>query len=101
MNATLAAGLRLPLEVLHRVRDVDRAPVDADFRQRPVEQLARRADERQPGAVLLVTGLLAHEHDAGVGGPFPEDGAGRPLPEVTCPAGGRLPTQRADVRARG
>ena len=44
MQTPLAA--RSPFEVLDRVGDVDRATLDPGFRQRPVEQPARRSDER-------------------------------------------------------
>jgi hypothetical protein len=53
----------LPLEVLYRVGDVDMVAVHARGLERPVEKPAGRADEGQAFAVLLVAGLLAHQHD--------------------------------------
>jgi hypothetical protein len=64
VQATLAA--RLPFEMLHGVGHVERAAVDAGGLQRAVEQAPGRADEGQAAAVLLVAGLLAHQHHAGV-----------------------------------
>jgi len=60
VDAALAA--RLPLEVLDRVRHVDRFPVDARLREGLVEHAAGRADERRSFPVLSVAGLLADEH---------------------------------------
>src|SRR5262245_26724573 len=61
VNAPLAA--RLPLEVLHDVRDVGVASIDPRRDQALVEQLPRGADERLARAILGVAGLLADEHD--------------------------------------
>ena len=89
VDAALAA--RLPLEVLDGVRDVDVDAVDPRRLERLVEQPARRADERLPGLVLLVAGLLAHEHHLGRPRPLSEHGLRPHLPEVAAPAGcGRL-----------
>src|SRR3954470_1158241 len=52
VQAPLAA--RLPLEVLHRVGDVEVIALYARGLQRTVEQASRRPDERQPLLVLLV-----------------------------------------------
>ena len=74
--------LRLPLEVLHRVRHVHVAAVDLGLDEGPVEELARRADERVPGLVLQIAGNLTHQHQIGVLGPFPEHGLGAELVQV-------------------
>src|SRR5690242_14324332 len=58
MDATPAFAAALPLEVLHRVGDVDVVAVDTCLLERAVEQLPRRADERMASAVLLIAGLL-------------------------------------------
>jgi hypothetical protein len=75
---------RFPLEVLHRVRDVDLATIDLSLFQRLVEQLARRAHKGTALLVLLVAWLLSDHHDgnAGMGGvivglQFTEDSLGR------------------------
>jgi len=80
---------RLPLEVLDRVRDVGRRPVDPRGLEGLVEEAAGRADEWLASLVLLVAGLLAHEHHLGRSRPFSEDGLRRRLPE------------RAGLAARG
>jgi len=48
--------------------DVRARDCDALAPQRPIENLAGRADERRVAQVLLVTGLLADEHDPRLGG---------------------------------
>jgi hypothetical protein len=50
------------LEVFDGVGDVDQIAIDAGGHQRPVEQLARRADERPSRSVLLIAGLFADHH---------------------------------------
>ena len=67
-------ALRLPLEVLHGVGDVDVAPRNPGFGQGLVQDLARRADEGMAGLVLLIAGLLADEDDRGLERSFSEDG---------------------------
>src|SRR6185369_13341246 len=61
VDAPLAA--RCPLEVLDRVRDIERAPVEPGLAKRAVEQSTGRPHEGTPGKVLVVAGLLAHEHE--------------------------------------
>ena len=63
VDAPLAA--RLPLEVLHDVGDVDGGAIDAGLRERAVEQLAGRADERMAGEIFRVARLLADQHQLG------------------------------------
>ena len=53
---------QLPLEVLHRVGDVEVLAIDAGRLERAVEQPAGGADEGQSLLVLLVARLLAHQH---------------------------------------
>jgi hypothetical protein len=77
---------RLPLEVLDDVRDVGELPVDARLLERPVEQLARGADERPAREILLVAGLLTDEHQLGLGPSLAEDGLRAAAPKVACPA---------------
>jgi len=52
---------------------------DAEIAHQSLERVvaveaARGTDERATGAVLLVAGLLAHQHDARVRRTFTEDG---------------------------
>jgi len=60
VNAPFAA--RLPLEVLHDIRDVDLRAIDACFFERFVEQSAGRTDEGTSGEIFFVARLLADEH---------------------------------------
>ena len=52
----------LELEMLDRIGDENLAPVDTRIGKRAVEDAARRPDEWLAGAILLVTRLLAHQH---------------------------------------
>src|SRR5215213_3362179 len=52
----------LELEVLDDVRDVDVVSGDPHRAERPVQLAAGRPDERAALLVLLIAGLLAHEH---------------------------------------
>src|SRR5258705_12701863 len=61
VNPALAA--RLPFEMLDHVRHVNALAVDAGFFERPIEELARRADERTARDIFLIARLLANEHD--------------------------------------
>src|SRR5207249_20977 len=63
VNPPFAA--RLPLEVLDDVGDPDRGAIDAGLGERPIEQLAGRADKRMPGEILLVARLFADQHQPG------------------------------------
>src|SRR5688572_5971009 len=86
VNPTLTALGALPLEVLHRIGDIDGAAIDAGLDEGVVEELARRPDERLARSVLLVAWLLADEHDVGCARAFAEDGLGADLPEMTAAA---------------
>jgi hypothetical protein len=48
-------------EVLHRVGQVELAPVEARVFERAVKQVTGRADEWMPVQIFLVTGLFADE----------------------------------------
>jgi len=85
---------RLPLEVLDRVRHVGVGSVDLSCPQRLVEESAGGADERSAGTVLLISGLLADEHDLGCGCALAEHGLGPELPERAGLATGRRLAQR-------
>ncbi len=62
-----ALSTQLPLEVLHRVGDIELLPVDPGRLERPVEEAAGGPDEGQALLVLLVARLLADQHDSCVG----------------------------------
>ena len=83
-----ALPARLPLEVLDRVRDVDGRAVDSGRLEGLVEQPPGGADERPPGAVLLVAGLLADEHRRRPARTLPEHGLRSDLPELAATAPG-------------
>src|SRR5262245_53006351 len=84
VDALLAA--RLILEVLHRVGDVDLAPLDARCFQRLVEHLAGWADEGEACQILLVARLLADEYQRRVSRTLAEHGLGRVLIEIATGA---------------
>ena len=67
-----------PFEVLHRVRDEHAPAVDARLRESLVENAASRADERMPGEIFLVAGLLTYEDGGRRAWPLAEDGLRRP-----------------------
>ncbi len=65
---------RLPcaakLEMLHRIGDIGRPPVEPRLPRYPVEKLAGGPDERPALLVFLIPRLLAHDHQPGVRRPF-------------------------------
>src|SRR5207244_11335885 len=75
------AGLA-PLEVLHRVGHVHRAPVDARGLERLVEHSTRGTDEGTTCDVFFVARLLADEHDFGRALSLTENGLRRVLPKA-------------------
>jgi hypothetical protein len=66
VQAALAAGLEL--EVFDRIGHECGPSVDAGLGDRAIENATRRADERQPGQIFIIAGLLADEHHARAGG---------------------------------
>jgi len=95
MDAPLAAALEA--EVLHRIRDVDLVARDACSVNRLGEQAPGGADEGLSLEILLVAGLLAHEHEARAGASLREDDLRGILPELAAPAIGSGPSQLVDV----
>lgn len=78
--------------MFHRVGDIGGRSIDSGFGEGAVEQLAGGADEGFAGDVFVIAGLLADDHDAGIGGAFAEDGAGGVLPKRADAAGfGKFP----------
>jgi len=69
-----------------RVGDIGLVAVDAGFVQGTVEDFAGRADERPPGEIFLVAGLLADQHDRRVRRTFAEHGLGGVAPQRAGPA---------------
>ena len=99
MDATLAARLRL--EVLHCIRDVCSAAIDAGFFHAGVEQTARGSDKGTAGEILLIAGLLTDEQNRRRGATLSDDGLRGFAIEVATAAlfGGSL--QRRQIVPRG
>jgi len=92
---------RLPLEMLHDIRDVRIPAIDASLRERAVHQLAGRADERPAVKVLVIAGNLAHHEQLRTRQSFAEDRLRRIPVERTAATPGRRPPERAKVPAFG
>src|SRR5437588_10083778 len=86
VNTSLASFGGRPLEVFYNSCDVNLSAVDACLNQSLIQQLSRRSDKRMPRKILLIAGLLAHEHDRSVGRTLAENCLCRVLPQVTSPA---------------
>src|SRR5690349_21040729 len=76
----------LPLEVLHRVRDVHIPAIDACFLEGPIEESARWADKRMTGAIFLISGLFTDQHDPGLLRPFAKNRLRADRPQMTATA---------------
>src|SRR5688572_26049339 len=72
VNTAFAFLAALPLEMLHRIGDVNLAPVDSRLLQGVVEQPASRTDERPPLAILLIARLFADDDDSRAWSSFAE-----------------------------
>jgi hypothetical protein len=95
VNAALAA--RLPFEVLHRVGHKDPLAIDPHGLQRLVQDAPRRSYERMAGLVLLITGLLADQHQRRLDRSFSEYGLGGVLPQTAGPARQGFPGKELDA----
>lgn len=84
MNATFAARVLCPLEVLHGIRDVDVLARDACGVEGAIEQLARRSDERPSCFILGVAWLFANDDHPCAARAFAEDGLGAELVEMAA-----------------
>src|SRR2546421_8125772 len=69
VQAALAA--HLVLEVLYRIRHEHFVARNTRFRERLVEHAPRGSDERLPGKIFLVAGLLANQHEMRMALTFP------------------------------
>lgn len=76
-----ALPMRLPLEMLHDVRDIDTPPVDAGLFQRLVEQSTGGTDKWPSREVFVVARDFSHHHDLRARRAFPKDSLGTNLPE--------------------
>jgi hypothetical protein len=57
-----ALPARLPLEVLHSVRDINLRSIDPRFFERAIQDFSRGSHEWFTGKVFLVARLFAEEH---------------------------------------
>ena len=74
MNPSFSALIRRPFEMLHRIRDVYLAGINACLVQRLVQDFSGGSYKRTACPILLISGLLAHEHDSCFRSAFSEDG---------------------------
>ncbi len=81
MDSALAA--RLPLEMLHRIGEVNFFAIDPRFLQSAIHDFSGRSDERFSGHVFMIAGLLADQHDWRFFGSFAENGLGCAFVQVT------------------
>jgi hypothetical protein len=86
-----------PLEVLHRIGDVDGFAFDTRRLERLIEHSAGGAHERLAGDVLLIAGLLADEDHLRRPAAIAEHGLRRVLPQVARPAMRRGVAPRAEA----
>ena len=77
-----ALAARLPLEMLDRVGQEDFAARESRRLKALLQHCTRRSDERTTLQILVIAGLLTHEHDPGVCRPFAADRLRRVLPQV-------------------
>src|SRR5262249_18811173 len=98
VDPSLAA--RLPLEVLHDVRDVDLVTRDLGFLECPIEHAPRRPDERVAELVLLITGLLSDEEQRSSDRSLAEDRLRGTLVQVTRVARARGEREIVEVGVR-
>ncbi len=83
--------------MLHRVGDVNGVALDPRGFERLIEHSAGRAHEGFAGNVLLITGLLADEHNLRRLAAIAEHGLCCVLPQVARPAMRRRVTPRAEA----
>jgi hypothetical protein len=86
---------------LTAIRDVRAGPVDPGLLERLVEEPSGRADERLPPAVLLVSGLLADEHQVGRAPALADHRLGRVLPEPAAAAALNRLSERGEASPFG
>jgi hypothetical protein len=84
VQAALAA--HLVLEVLDRIGDEHLVAGDAGVSESTIQHPSGGPDERQSGQILLVTGLLADQHDRSTPRPLPRHRLRRIAVQRTAPA---------------
>jgi len=93
VQPAFGAGISRPLEVLHRVGDVDVVTIDAGGVERVVEQPAGRANERPTRTILHVARLFTDNDDTCRARPLAEHGLCAHLPEIAAATPGRRGAQ--------
>jgi hypothetical protein len=73
---------RFPLEMLHRVRDVNVAASEPGCLQGLIEHPPCGPDERMTAQVFFVAWLFSDQHDSGPVGPFAHHSLGSVLPQI-------------------
>src|SRR5579864_5647694 len=92
VNAPFAPFGRRPLEMFHHVRHVYFCSINASLDEGLIQEFPRRPNKRMTSPILLISRLLADEHDLSRRGSFTEDGLSSVPPEVTgLAACSRLP----------
>ena len=81
---------------MNTARAASRSWRQARLGEHRLEEPSRRPDERFSGQVLLVAGLLAHQHQGGVLRPLAEDHLVGPGEEAAGPAAGGGGAERGD-----
>ena len=61
---------RFPLEMLHRIRDINLSAIYAGGLQAFIQQLAGRPNERLSLLIFAITWLFAHQKNRGMGSAF-------------------------------
>ncbi len=68
---------RFPLEMLHRIGDVDLGAIDAGGLQALIKQLTGRPNKRLSLLIFAITRLFAHQKNSGMGSAFAKNDLGR------------------------
>ena len=100
MQTTRRTCLSRPLEVLHRVGDVDVVAIDSSFVERAVEKFSGRPDEGPSRFVLGVAGLFTDDDHTGSRRTFAEDRLRSALEQVATATAFRRRAQLRERRAR-
>jgi hypothetical protein len=86
---------RLPLEMFYDIGHVRTVAFDARLRECLVQNPACGPDKGVSREIFIVAGLLAHEHDIGLGFPFSKHRLRRIPPQMARAAAARSALQRA------
>src|ERR1700730_10302484 len=102
VNALLSPNCGDPLEMFHHIGQIHLRALEPDLFQSPVEKLSSRSHKKMPGAVFLISRLLADEHDLCLRRTFAKHGLRSCLPQVAGLAvAGGLPKSRDCLQSWG